>query len=93
MELIRGYIWDLDRLMEQLSQGNFNAKTSTTFIGDFRSIESFMAATISSICLPLMVTCSPVMRAFSWASAAVFTFWPSRPPAGAAGSSPRCPPP
>ena len=39
MELIRGYIWDLDRLMEQLSQGNFNAKTSTTFIGDFRSIE------------------------------------------------------
>ena len=56
MELIRGYIWDLDRLMEQLSQGNFNAKTSTTFIGDFRSIEeaidrltTTLSATISNI--------------------------------------------
>ncbi|MCI9156398.1 MAG: HAMP domain-containing protein [Lawsonibacter sp.] len=39
MELIRGYIWDLDRVMEQLAQGNFNAKTSTDFIGDFSSIE------------------------------------------------------
>ena len=40
MELIRGYIWDLNRVMEQLAQGNFNAKTSTSFIGDFRSIET-----------------------------------------------------
>ena len=39
MELIRGYIWDLNRVMEQLAQGNFNVRTATPFIGDFRSIE------------------------------------------------------
>ncbi len=39
MELIRGYIWDLNRVMEQLAQGNFNVKPATPFIGDFRSIE------------------------------------------------------
>ena len=40
MELIRGYIWDLNRVMEQLAQGNFNVKPATPFIGDFRSIEA-----------------------------------------------------
>ena len=39
MERIRGYIWDLNRVMEQLAQGNFNVKTATPFIGDFRTIE------------------------------------------------------
>ena len=39
VELIRSYIWDLNRIMEQLSNGNFNVKTATSFIGDFRSIE------------------------------------------------------
>ena len=56
MELIRSYIWDLNRVMEQLAQGNFNTKTATPFIGDFRSIEesidsltSNLSATISQI--------------------------------------------
>ena len=57
MELIRSYIWDLNRIMEQLAQGNFNVKTATPFIGDFRSIEqsldvltSRLSAAIGSIC-------------------------------------------
>ena len=57
MELIRSYIWDLNRVMEQLAQGNFNTKTATPFIGDFRSIEtsidkltSGLSDTINSIC-------------------------------------------
>ncbi len=55
--LIRGYIWDLNRVMEQLAQGNFTVKTATPFIGEFRSIEesidlltSRLSAAISSIC-------------------------------------------
>jgi len=57
MELIRGYIWDLNRIMEQLAKGNFNVRAATPFIGDFRSIEESMevltsrlSATIDSIC-------------------------------------------
>lgn len=57
MELIRGYIWDLNRIMEQLAKGNFNVKTATSFIGEFRSIEesidaltSNLSSTINSIC-------------------------------------------
>lgn len=57
MELIRGYIWDLNRLMEQLAEGNFNVKTASPFIGDFSSIEqsidaltSRLSAAIDSIC-------------------------------------------
>ena len=57
MELIRGYIWDLNRVMEQLAKGNFDVKTATPFIGDFRSIEESidvlttrLSATIDSIC-------------------------------------------
>lgn len=57
MELIRGYIWDLNRLMEQLADGNFNVKTASPFIGDFSSIEQSidvlttrLSATIGSIC-------------------------------------------
>ncbi len=57
MELIRGYIWDLNRLMEQLADGNFDVKTATSFIGDFSSIEESIDAlttrlstAIGSIC-------------------------------------------
>ena len=57
MELIRGYIWDLNRLMEQLAEGNFDVKTASPFIGDFRSIEESidvlttrLSAAIGSIC-------------------------------------------
>ena len=57
MELIRGYIWDLNRIMEQMAKGNFNVKPATAFIGEFRSIEesidiltSNLSSTINSIC-------------------------------------------
>ena len=57
MGLIRSYIWDLNRIMEQMAKGNFNVKTATAFIGEFRSIEesidiltSNLSSTINSIC-------------------------------------------
>ena len=57
MGLIRGYIWDLNRIMEQMAQGNFDVKTATPFIGEFRSIEESidtltagLSDTIDSIC-------------------------------------------
>ena len=57
MELIRSYIWDLNRLMEQLADGNVNVKTATPFIGDFSSIEESidvlttrLSTAIGSIC-------------------------------------------
>ena len=57
MELIRGYIWDLNRVMEQLADGNFDVKTATSFIGDFSSIEESidilttrLSTAIGSIC-------------------------------------------
>ena len=37
---INGYVADINRIMGQLSQGNFDVHTSTPFIGDFRSIET-----------------------------------------------------
>lgn len=39
MEQISQYVDDINRIMYQLSTGNFNVTTSTSFIGDFRSIE------------------------------------------------------
>ena len=37
---IHNYVADINRIMGQLSQGNFDVHTSTPFIGDFRSIEA-----------------------------------------------------
>lgn len=37
--LIRSYIEDIDRVMAELAQGNFDVQTSTQYIGDFRTIE------------------------------------------------------
>ena len=46
--LIRQYIEDIDRVMGELAQGNFDVQTSTRYIGDFSAIEtaldSFTAA-------------------------------------------------
>lgn len=57
MGLIHSYVDDLRRIMEQLSQGNFNVSTSVRYIGDFKSIEealnSFvntLSGTIGNIC-------------------------------------------
>ena len=55
--LINSYVEDLNRIMEQLSQGNFDVHTSVPYVGDFRSIEesldsltSTLSVAISSIC-------------------------------------------
>jgi len=37
---IRGYIQDINNIMKELSDGNFNVYTSVPFIGDFQSIEA-----------------------------------------------------
>ena len=39
MERIQGYVADIDHVMEELAQGNFNVSTSARYIGDFESIE------------------------------------------------------
>ncbi len=39
MHLIEKYVMDINRIMEQLSGGDFNVKTAESFIGDFESIE------------------------------------------------------
>lgn len=40
MNGIHGYVADINRIMAQLSSGNFDVKTSSTYIGDFYSIQS-----------------------------------------------------
>ncbi len=50
MSLINSYVEDINHIMGQLSQGNFDVATSTPYIGDFQSIESSLnsfTATIS----------------------------------------------
>ncbi len=56
MDAIHSYVDDLNRIMGELAQGNFNVNTSVAFIGDFRSIEdslnrftSTISGTISNI--------------------------------------------
>ncbi|MCI8553876.1 MAG: HAMP domain-containing protein [Clostridiales bacterium] len=39
VEMIHSYIADINRLMGELSDGNFNVQTSADYIGDFRSIQ------------------------------------------------------
>ena len=39
MTVIQGYVADINRIMSQLSAGNFDVGTSSRYIGDFRSIE------------------------------------------------------
>lgn len=51
MSRIHGYVTDINHIMSELSNGNFNVHTSTPFIGDFRSIEESIdsfTTTISS---------------------------------------------
>ena len=40
MERIHEYVGDIDRVMDELAQGNFEVTTSIRYIGDFQSIES-----------------------------------------------------
>lgn len=39
LQIIRGYVNDINRIMGELSRGSFNVHATTPFIGDFRSIE------------------------------------------------------
>ncbi len=39
MARISGYVEDINRIMAQFSDGNFDVHTSTPFVGDFQSIE------------------------------------------------------
>ena len=49
MALIHSYVEDINRIMGQLSQGNFDVATSTPYIGDFQSIESSLNSFTSTI--------------------------------------------
>ena len=40
MSRINGYVEDINHIMAQFSNGNFNVTTATEYIGDFRSIEA-----------------------------------------------------
>ena len=59
MGLIHDYVEDLNRIMEQLSRGNFNVSTTAPFIGDFRSIEM----SLNSLTSTLSGTMSNILRA------------------------------
>lgn len=51
LALIHGYVRDINRVMGELSQGNFDVSTSTPYIGDFQSIEESLerfTATLST---------------------------------------------
>lgn len=39
MGVIRGYVKDINRIMGQLAEGNFDVQTSVEFIGEFKSIQ------------------------------------------------------
>lgn len=40
LKVIQSYVGDINRIMNQLAQGIFDVRTSTPFIGDFKSIET-----------------------------------------------------
>ena len=40
MKRVESYVADINRIMSQLSQGNFDVHTTAPFIGDFQSIET-----------------------------------------------------
>ena len=49
MALIHSYVDDINHIMSELSQGNFNVTTSTPYIGDFQSIEVSLNSFTSTI--------------------------------------------
>jgi methyl-accepting chemotaxis protein len=63
LQAIHSYVEDLNRLMGELAQGNFNVSPSVNYIGDFRSIEESLntfTATISSTLSSIVQTQSRV---------------------------------
>ncbi|MCI8690771.1 MAG: HAMP domain-containing protein [Oscillibacter sp.] len=49
MAQIHTYVEDINRIMGELSQGNFDVHTSATYIGDFRSIQESISSFTSNI--------------------------------------------
>lgn len=49
MGRIREYVEDINRIMGQLSEGDFDVQTSVPFIGDFQSIESSITSFTSTM--------------------------------------------
>lgn len=49
MAQIESYVDDINRIMGELSQGNFDVHTSVTYIGDFRSIQESISSFTSNI--------------------------------------------
>ena len=49
MLLIKSYVDDINHVMGQLSNGNFDIQTSSTYIGDFRSIQESLDIFTSNI--------------------------------------------
>lgn len=49
MKRIQEYVADIDRVMDELSQGNFNISTSVHYIGDFQPIEEALGRLTVSI--------------------------------------------
>ena len=47
--MINTYVEDINRMMGQLSQGNFDVSTSTRYIGDFQSIEASINSFTSTL--------------------------------------------
>ena len=44
MALIHSYVLDINRVMAELSKGNFDVSTGTPYIGDFQSIETSLGS-------------------------------------------------
>lgn len=65
MELIHKYVKDLNRIMDQLSRGNFDIATSDPFIGDFHSIET----ALNSLTATLSKTIANILQAEQQVSA------------------------
>lgn len=49
MKVIEGYIQDIDRIMAQLAQGDFNVTPSVKYVGDFQMIEQAIGSFTSTI--------------------------------------------
>ena len=57
MSIIESYIMDINRIMGELSKGNFNVSTSTDYIGDFQSIETALNSFTETISQTLGQIC------------------------------------
>lgn len=53
LALIEGYVADINRIMDEFSQGNFDVQAANPFIGDFRSIEEAINSFTRKISLAL----------------------------------------